>query len=112
MARNAELGEFEHLLLLAILRLRSEAYAPEVARVLEDRAGREMSRGTLYAALDRLEERGLVVWELEPSSPGRSGMRRRRFEVTPDGARALAACRQVFLNMWDGVEALFPADQA
>jgi hypothetical protein len=39
-------------------------------------------------------------------------MRRRRFEVTPDGARALAACRQVFLNMWDGVEALFPADHA
>ena len=55
MARKAELGEFEQLVLLAALGLREKAYAPSIARVLEERAEREMSRGTLYAALDRLE---------------------------------------------------------
>ncbi len=58
MARTAKLGEFEHLVLLAALRLRDQAYAPEIARVLEQHAKREQSRGTLYAALERLETRG------------------------------------------------------
>ena len=44
MARTAKLGEFEHLVLLAALRLRDEAYAPQIARVLEEHAKREMNR--------------------------------------------------------------------
>lgn len=106
MARNSEIGEFEQLVLLAALRLADEAFAPDIARVLEERAGREQSRGTLYAALDRLEGRGYVTWQTAPPTADRSGGRRRLFSVTPAGAQALATSRRVLLNLWEGVEHL------
>lgn len=112
MPRKAEIGEFEQLVLLSALRLGDEAYAPDIARVLEERAGREQSRGTLYAALDRLEGRGYLTWKTEPATPDRSGGRRRLFTVTPAGAQALATSRRVLLNLWDGVEHLLPEEGA
>ena len=80
-----------------------DAYAPDIARILEERAGREMSRGTLYGALDRLEEKGFLEWAMEPPTSRRGGRRRRRFRVTPDGARALAEAHTVWERMWEGV---------
>ena len=111
MGRIAVIGEFEQLVLLAALRLGDDAYAPRIAEVLEERAGREMSRGTLYAALDRLEERGMLEWEKESPTERRAGARRRRFTVTAAGRQALAAKRRILLSMWDGVEDLLPAEQ-
>ena len=110
MARRATLGEFEHLVLLAALRLRDQAYAPEIARILEEHANREMSRGTLYAALERLEKRGLLEWHAEASTSERRGSRRRRFSVTEAGMAAVADQRQVFLGMWSGIEDLIPGE--
>ena len=110
MARNATLGEFEHLVLIAALRLRDQAYAPQIAETLEEHAGREMSRGTLYAALDRLEKRDLVEWHTEASTSERGGKRRRRFSVTEVGKAALADQRQVLLEMWSGIEDLLPGE--
>jgi len=106
MARTAQLGEFEQLVLLAALGLRDEAYAPAIARVLEERAERETSRGTLYAALDRLEARGLLTWQLAEPTPERGGAARRRFEVTEAGTEALAQSRRVLMRLWDGVDSL------
>jgi DNA-binding PadR family transcriptional regulator len=108
MGRKAEIGEFEQLVLLAAVRLDEDAYAPEIARVLEEGAGREMSRGTLYAALERLEARGFLTWQTESPTPDRSGSRRRKFSVTRAGSHALAASRRVLLDMWDGIENLLP----
>ena len=110
MARKAALGEFEHLVLLAALRLRDEAYAPQIARVLEEHAQREMSRGTLYAALERLETRGLVEWHAEAGTSERGGRRRRRFRVTEAGAAAAADARRVLIGMWSGIEDLLPGE--
>ncbi len=110
MARRATLGEFEHLVLLAALRLRDQAYAPEIARILEEQAKREMSRGTLYAALERLENRGLLEWHAEASTNERKGSRRRRFSVTEAGTVAVADQRQVLLGMWSGIEDLIPGE--
>lgn len=104
MGRRADLGEFEQLVLLAVLRLEESAYAPDIAGLLEKRAGREMSRGTLYAALDRLESRGFLRWDIETSSSGRAGRRKRRFVVTDRGTRALAMHRSVLLDLWEGIE--------
>ena len=112
MARNAALGEFEHLVLLAALRLRDQAYAPEIAKVLEEHANREMSRGTLYAALERLETRGLVEWHAEESTDERAGHRRRRFSVTEAGTAALAEARQVLTGLWNGIEDLLPGESS
>ena len=110
MARKATLGEFEHLVLLAALRLRDDAYAPQIAGVLEEHAKREMSRGTLYAALERLENRGLVEWHAEASTSERGGKRRRRFSVTEVGRAAVAEQRHTLLRMWSGIEDLLPGE--
>lgn len=102
--RNADLGEFEQLVLLAAFRLGEAAYAPDIAGVLEERANREMSRGTLYAALDRLESKGFLEFTVEAPTPQRGGRRRRRFQVTSEGIQALAEVRSVMERMWEGVE--------
>jgi DNA-binding PadR family transcriptional regulator len=112
MTRKAEIGEFEHLVMLAALRLGDEAYAPNIARRLEERAGREMSRGTLYAALERLESKGFVEWHIAAASSERSGDRRRLFEVTASGVRALSEQRLMLVSMWEGVEHLLEKEGA
>ena len=63
MTTPAYLGEFEQLLLLAVLRLGADAYGADIARELEERAGRSVSRGALYTSLDRLEDKGLRAVE-------------------------------------------------
>ncbi|HKB14219.1 MAG TPA: helix-turn-helix transcriptional regulator [Vicinamibacterales bacterium] len=102
----AYLGEFEQLLLLAVLRLGAEAYALDVARELDVRAGRSVSRGALYTSLDRLEDKGLLRWKAEAGSAARSGLPRRLYTVTPAGLTALRASRDVLRRMWRGVEHL------
>ena len=59
----AYLGEFEQLLLLTVLRLGADAFGTEIARELDQRADRSVSRGALYTSLDRLEDKGLVRWK-------------------------------------------------
>ena len=83
------LGEFEHLLLLAVLRLGAEAYGADIARELESRAGRSVSRGALYTSLDRLEDKGLVRWKVAAGSELRDGLPRRVYTVTHAGMAAL-----------------------
>ena len=110
--RNADLGEFEQLVLLAALRLGDEAYAPRIAGVLERRAHREMSRGTLYGALDRLEGKGFLEWSVESPTPRRGGRRRRRFRVTAEGRQALARVRRVMESMWEGMDERLAGERA
>ena len=102
----AYLGEFEHLLLLAVLRLTSEAYALDIARELDVRAGRSVSRGALYTSLDRLEDKGLLRWKTAPGTQARNGIPRRLYTVTPAGLTALRASRQTLRRMWRGLEDL------
>ena len=98
------LGEFEHLLLLTVLRLGSSAYGLEIARELETRARRRVSRGALYTSLDRLETKGLLRWRVEEGSPLRDGLPRRLYNVTPSGVMALRDHRELLRRMWRGVE--------
>jgi len=101
------LGEFEQLLLLAILRLgpgSNGAFAPDVARELETRAGRAVSRGHLYTTLDRLEDKGLLRWKLAPGGAVRDGLPRRLYSLTPSGVAALRESRDVLRRMWRGLD--------
>jgi DNA-binding PadR family transcriptional regulator len=100
----AYLGEFEHLLLLAVLRRGGEAFASDIARELEMRAGRTVSRGALYTSLDRLEDKGLVRWKVAPGSDLRDGLPRRAYTVTAAGITALRTSRGVLQRMWRGLE--------
>lgn len=105
------LGEIEHLVLLAVLRLQGRAFALDVLRELDREAGHTVSRGTLYKSMERLEAKGLLGWEVEDGSPERGGHPRRRFTVTPAGVEELAEARSRLLNMWDGVSALLETDR-
>jgi PadR family transcriptional regulator, regulatory protein PadR len=106
MTPPAYLGEFEQLLLLAVLRLDAEAYGLDIARELEARAGRTVSRGALYTSLDRLEDKGLLRWKTAVGSDARGGLPRRLYAVTPAGVSALRASRDTLRRMWRGVEHL------
>lgn len=102
----AYLGEFEQLLLLAVLRLGSDAFGPDIARELEARADRSVSRGHLYTSLDRLEDKGLLRWKVASGTAARDGLPRRVYTVTPAGIAALRASRDVLQRMWRGLEGL------
>jgi DNA-binding PadR family transcriptional regulator len=103
MAKTPYLGEFEQQLLLVILRLGAEAFGPEIARELESRAGRRVSRGALYTTLDRLEDKGLVRWSTVPGTESRDGLPRRLYSATAAGVDAVKAAREVIRRLWDGL---------
>lgn len=98
------LGEFEQMVLLAILRLGDEAFALSILDELDARVGRSVSRGALYKTLQRLEGKGLVAWAVEESTPDRGGHPRRRFDVAPRGVVALQESRTALHRLWDGLE--------
>jgi DNA-binding PadR family transcriptional regulator len=97
------LGEFEQLVLLAILRLAGEADGISIRRLLEERAGRAVSIGALYATLDRLEHKGYAASKAGVASPLRGGRPRRGYRVTAAGQRALEQSRRMLDAMWEGV---------
>src|SRR5215207_7534862 len=107
MAYNAgimNLGEFEHIVLLAILRLGDGAYAIPVREQIEERTGRQVARGALYTALERLEAKKCLRSRMSDPLPERGGRSRRYFAVTPAGLSALRASRRSLLSLWQGVE--------
>jgi PadR family transcriptional regulator PadR len=106
MTTPAYLGEFEQLLLLAVLRLDADAHGLDIARELEARAGRSVSRGALYTSLDRLEDKGLLRWRVVAGSSARNGLPRRLYSVTPVGVTALRASRDTLRRMWQGLDHL------
>jgi PadR family transcriptional regulator, regulatory protein PadR len=106
------LGEFEHLLLLTILQLGTGAYGVDIARELEHLAGRRVSRGALYATLDRLEDKGLLRWKTDAGTAVRDGIPRRAYSVTPAGIGAVRASRKVLQRLWHGLDQLFKEPSA
>ena len=83
------LGEFEQLILFALLQLGDDAYGVTIRETIEERTGKAVSAGAIYTALGRLEERGLVRSQPEPSVKGRMGRPRKYYRLRPEGARAL-----------------------
>src|SRR5687767_12333898 len=108
MART-DLGDIEHLVLLAILRLGPEgkvAYGIPILDEVSARSGREVSRATVYVALKRLEQKGLVTSRLGDSTPERGGRAKRFFKLKPAGLKALRESREMFLSLWRDYESL------
>lgn len=106
MTRQASLGEFEQLVLLAVLGLTEGAVGVAIAGELEEKAGRRVSRGALYSALDRLETKGFLRWEEADAVPERGGHPMRRFEVTPAGIAALREQRQAVRRLSAGLDGI------
>jgi DNA-binding PadR family transcriptional regulator len=98
------LGEFEQLVLLALLRLGEAAYGVTVLEEIERRSGQAVSAGTVYRALLRLESKGLVEsWEGEPTAE-RGGRRKRHYRVLAEGRVVLAQSLAVLGRMAEGLE--------
>jgi PadR family transcriptional regulator PadR len=102
MAKGLYLGEFEQIIMLAVLRLRETAYGMEVRREIEARTGRDASIGAVYATLDRLEKKGLVQ-SYESASENESGRPRRLYRVTGAGEAALDSTRSALARMSEGL---------
>jgi PadR family transcriptional regulator PadR len=98
------MGSFETMVLLALLRLDNRAYGMAVREEIERRTGREISYGAVYSALDRLEVKGFVAYELGDPTPERGGRARKYFRVLATGRAALRANRAQLATMWKGVE--------
>lgn len=98
------LGEFEQLLLFALLQLEGDAYGGRVRAVIEARTGRTVSPGAVYTALDRLEARGLVSSTLGEPTPQRGGKRKRFYRLEPQGAELLRRSHDALARMARGVK--------
>jgi DNA-binding PadR family transcriptional regulator len=97
------LGEFEQMVLLAVLLLREEAYGVTIRRELEERVGRSPTRGALYTTLERLEAKGYLTSRMGNPTPQRGGRSKRYFKVTPAGVSGLKASREAMEELWRGV---------
>jgi len=106
MREPGGLGEFEQLVLLAILRLGDSAMAAAIRAELAETARRPVSRGALYATLERLEGKGYLRWERADATPARGGVPSRRFLVTPAGLQALRRVRAAVRALAHGLERL------
>ena len=88
------------MLLLAVVHLGEDAYGVPITRKLEENRGRKASIGSVYAALERLEAKGLVSSRLGDPTPERGGKSKRYFQVTTEGLRQVNETRQVLTGMW------------
>jgi len=103
MGKGDYLGEFEQLVLLALVRLGKAGYGMTVRRELEETSGRSVSIGSVYTTLDRLEAKGFLSSEHGEPEPVRGGRAKRTFTMKPEGLVALARSRELMARMWDGI---------
>jgi DNA-binding PadR family transcriptional regulator len=99
------LGEFEHVVLLAVLRTSrdGEAYGTSVYDELVARTARRVARGAVYMTLDRLEKKGLLSSYITPPTAERGGRAKRCYRITKPALAALRASQRALVRLWDGV---------
>jgi PadR family transcriptional regulator, regulatory protein PadR len=106
MRRAATLGEFEQVVLLAILRLDDSAYGATIRTEIARCTRREPAPGALYTTLDRLEEKGLVRSQMGDPTPERGGRAKRFFTVTKPGLTAVRSAQRSFQSLLKGLKLL------
>lgn len=104
MSVTPVLGEFEQVVLLAILRLAEDAYGVTIRSEIERCTGREPAPGALYTTLDRLEEKGLVRSRMADPTPQRGGRSKRYFTVTAKGVKAVTHAVRNYQRLLEGLE--------
>jgi DNA-binding PadR family transcriptional regulator len=106
MAAALNLGEFEQLILLAVLRLGDTAYGVTIRAELAERGGRNVAPGAMYTALERLEAKGAIRSRMGDPTPQRGGRAKRYVTVTPVGREALARAVQAYERLLEGLTLL------
>lgn len=103
MPKGENLGEAEHLVLLAAFRLGAGATGADIRDEVEDRSGRDLTVSAVYVTLLRLEKKGLLTSQMGDPTPVRGGKARRHFTVSPAGKDVLHAARAQLDRMWEGL---------
>jgi PadR family transcriptional regulator PadR len=103
MPRGDLLGSLEHIVLLALIRLQSNAYGMTVRREIEERTGRNISIGAVYTTLERLQAKGYVRSLVGEPTAERGGRAKRLFRIEADGERALRASQEAIRKMTLGL---------
>ena len=98
------LGEFEQLVLLALVRIGQDAYGVPICEDIVERTGREVSLGAVYKTLERLEDKGLVGSREGAPTPERGGRRKKHYRLMAAGHRALGQSLAALRRMTDGLE--------
>ena len=98
------LGEFEQVVLLAILRLGDDAYAVSIRDEILECTGRDVTRGSIYITLDRLETKGYLRSRLADPTPERGGRAKRYYALRPKAVEALKESRRALVALWRGLE--------
>ncbi len=104
MSKGNHLGEFEQLVLLALIRLEDNAYGMTIRETIAERAGREVAIGQIYAALERLENKGYLDSRVSGPEPIRGGRSKKLYRLTESGSAALGRARRIMAQMEDGLE--------
>ena len=102
MTKRDYLGEFEQVVLLALMRLGEEAYGVTIRREIEERTGRAVSLGGIYPTLNRLEDKGLVSSFMGEPNATRGGRAKRHFILEAEGLAALHRSRKMLASLWQG----------
>jgi DNA-binding PadR family transcriptional regulator len=106
MRKGEYLGNFDLMLLLALMRLGDDAYGVTIAQELEEQTGREVVVASVYATLERLQERRLVASRLGDATPERGGRAKRYFRITGAGLREVRDAQRSLMNLWAGLPEL------
>ncbi|MGH9322208.1 MAG: PadR family transcriptional regulator [Vicinamibacteria bacterium] len=104
MTNRAFIGEFEQMVLAAVLRLGERGYGAVILAEIEAQTGRRVTSGALYVTLDRLERKRLIKTWLRDPTPERGGRPKRYVRVTRSGLEAMRDAREALLNLWRGIE--------
>jgi PadR family transcriptional regulator PadR len=110
MARGTYLGEFELMVLLVLIRLEDQAYGVLISREIEKYSGREAALGSIYAALERMEEKGLVTSRLGDPTAERGGRAKRYFTITSRGLGDVRQTQRALTSLWSGLPQLAGGD--
>lgn len=106
MSRPDYLGEFELVVMISIIRLGEDAYGVPISREIEQQTARNVTFGSVYATLDRLERKGFVRSSLGEATPERGGRAKRYFRVTTTGLRMVRETKRILTKLWRGVREL------
>lgn len=106
MPKANYLGEFELMVMLVVIRLGDRAYGVPISREIEQQTGREVAFGTVYATLDRLQQKGFVRSNLGDATPERGGRAKRFFRATPAGLRTVRETKENLVRLWRGLREL------
>jgi DNA-binding PadR family transcriptional regulator len=106
MAKPNPVSNFELMVLLALIRLGDEAYGVPISKEIEEHSGHDVAVGSVYAALERLRDRGFVTSAVGEPTPERGGRAKRYFNATAKGMKVVQETQRTLTRLWDGLPKL------